>query len=1181
MFDRQNLIKRSSQLLSALFSIGIAHSAVSLDLAQSPLFLSNDADPNLMFILDDSGSMQFEITPEDYRKDAAFVFPNANNVYGSQKLPRNGHGVATVDDEDAFNALTRSPQINKTYYNPSVTYTPWVRYDGSSYPDADPSCAWHNPENTGDLNSCPDDDESVSALARNLTVDNGNYGNYGDDWGEGHENWQSCSSNGTCAEDWSEKTFWPASYFWHKGGGLSEWDWDSYETKVEIRSTTATYSGHGRESRSDCVDGTCTYAQEIQNFANWYTYYRSRVLAARAGIGTAFAEQGETMRVGFGALNNGWNSIDGVNNTGTIKRGVRTFSGTNRQNFFNDLYSHPVNSSGTPLRRALDHAGKYFSRTDNRGPWGADPGADDDTDQLSCRASYTILMTDGYWNGDNADTEAATENVDGAAGPEITRPDGDSYTYSVASPFSDSNNDTLADVAMYYWNRDLHGTLANQVPVKAGSINPAFWQHMVTYGVGFGVQGSVDKDAAFNAIETGAPITWPSPGSSNSAKVDDLLHASVNGRGGFFSAADPQSFATELSGVLADISARSDGSASSVATSSTRLGTDTVIYQALFDSSDWSGELKALNLNADGTIGDVKWEADNNKFSAAATRKVFTHNGTSGAVFAWDSTEAVPGISSAQQDILDGGDDDEVQGRSLVNWVRGAEVAGLRNREKKLGDIVNSSPVFAGRKKYNYHLLSADLGGARYEAYVTTTKSTRTEVVYVGANDGMLHAFNANNGGEIFSYIPSGVYEALVAMSSPSYGTGDISHRYSVDGPLFVGDAYIGNAATGSWKNILVGTLGAGGKGIFALDVTDPTSFNQGDVLFELTEDDIPELGSITGAPAIVPTRDGWKVIVGNGYGSTDEHASLIIIDLEDPTTETVVLETYGGDSNGLAGPSLLPNGRGEIIAAYAGDLLGNMWKFDLTSEDTADWGAAFTGNDGDGNTVNAPLFTAAYEVEDGEGEATTVRQPITATPTLGINEQKDNAVMVYFGTGSYLAETDKQAGDTVNSFYAIADEGAAVTGRSVLMEKSISEQVNGVRTVSNNSDQSWWNDDKSGWFLDLIYNGQQTGERIISKPLLIYDRLLFPTMITSSDPCSFGGSGWQMELVAVGDRYGGHSIFGEDGTQVDYAIISYSQVIEAGGKTYLPTSNIKGEFKNEEGFLPAGAKGRISWRTF
>src|SRR5690606_27161986 len=99
-----------------------------------------------------------------------------------------------------------------------------------------------------------------------------------------------------------------------------------------------------------------------------------------------------------------------------------------------------------------------------------------------------------------------------------------------------------------------------------------------------------------------------------------------------------------------------------------------------------------------------------------------------------------------------------------------------------------------------------------------------------------------------------------------------------------------------------------------------------------------------------------------------------------------------------------------------------------------------------------------------------------------------------------------------------------------------------------------------------------------ISKPLLIYDRLLFPTMITSSDPCSFGGSGWQMELVAVGDRFGGHSIFGVDGREVDYAIISYSQVIEAGGKTYLPTSNIKGEFQNESGLLPPGAKGRISW---
>lgn len=1161
MFYKKNLIKRCLQMVSALFAVGIAQSVASFDLAQSPLFLSNDAPPNVMFIIDDSGSMHFEITPESYRRNTAYVFPRANDVYGSDdynQTDNGGYQVPTVDDDNAYNALTRSPQFNKSFYDPSVTYTPWVKYDGTLYPEANPSCAWHNPEKTG---SCPNGWESVNGKARNLTTDNANYNNNG---------WRSCGKNNwgniSCSSTDNYKKFWPATYFWHNGG--DEWSRSNY-TKFEIKTATASYTGHGRAERSDCTNGICTYAQEIQNFANWYTYYRSRTLAARAGIGRAFAEQGEDMRVGFGAINKGSTSIDGVN-TKTIVSGVRTFAGTNRQNFFDELYTRDVPAAGTPLRQALDDAGQYFSRTDNAGPWGADPGINDNASHLSCRASYTILMTDGYWstgNDNDANTSGARANVDSAAGTAITNPDGGSYTYGAVSPFTDSYENTLADVAMYYWKRDLRTDLANQVPVKEGSIDPAFWQHMVTFGVGFGVTGTVDKDTAFAAIKSGASVNWPDPHDSETAKVDDLLHASVNGHGGFFSAADPKSFAAELSGVLADIDGRTDGSASSVATSSTRLGTDTVIYQALFNSADWSGELKALKLKEDGTIGDLKWEANNAKFSASDSRKIITYNGTTGALFKWESSEGSPGISKTQQELLAGNDGDEM-GQSRLNWVRGADVTGLRDREKLLGDIVNSSPVFAGRKRYNFHLLTDALGGSSYLNYITTKKQNRTEAVYVGANDGMLHAFNAENGAEMFAYVPSGIYETLRKLTATDYGFGDNTHRYSVDGPLFVGDAYVG----GEWKNILVGTLGAGGKGIFALDVTNPTSFDQGDVLFELTDADFPGIGNVMGAPSIVPTNDGWKLIFGNGYNSESTRSRLMVVDLESPKTDTLVLETNTSDQNGLAGPSLLTNGRGVVIAAYAGDLLGNMWKFDLSSTDPADWGVAFEGKDDDDNTVNVPLFTAV----DPTGKP----QPITSTPTLGLNEQKDNAVMVYFGTGSYLASTDNQAGDTVNSFYAIADEGAAVEGRSVLMQKTIAEQADGVRKVGNNSDQTWWAE-KSGWYLDLIFGNQKTGERIISKPLLIYDRLLFPTMITSSDPCSFGGSGWQMELVAVGDRFGGHSIFGKDGREVDYAIISYSQVIEAGGKTYLPTSNIKGEFQNESGLLPPGAKGRISWRTF
>ena len=614
----------------------------------------------------------------------------------------------------------------------------------------------------------------------------------------------------------------------------------------------------------------------------------------------------------------------------------------------------------------------------------------------------------------------------------------------------------------------------------------------------------------------------------------------------YFYAIDPAELESSLSDALEQVAAAA-GSASSVATNSTRLGEDTMIYQALFNSADWSGELRALKLKADGTVGSSEWVTDDAKFDPYSTRNIVTYN-NGGVDFNWDN------LSQEQKDALGSAD--------VVNWVRGQDVAGLRSRNSLLGDIVNSSPVFAGQKKFNFHLLSEELGGLAYEEYYNLKKANRTEFIYVGANDGMLHAFNAATGAEKFAYIPSGVYPQLKSLSASDYGTASNPHVYSMDGKLFVSDAYI----NGDWKNILVGTLGAGGRGIFALDITNPAGgFDASNVLFELTDADFPGIGNITSEPVIAPTNDGWKVIFGNGYNSENSRARLIAVDLENPTTETQVIEVSDAGANGLAGPALLTNADGEVDTAYAGDLLGNMWKFDLSSNNASNWGVALKR----GNTPE-PLFTAV----DPNGAV----QPITATPTLGNNSQMANAIMVYFGTGSYLTSGDNSAGDVINSFYAIADQNAAVSGRDVLMRKSISSQADGVREIENNDTTSWWTDSK-GWYLDLTPDGLPTGERVISKPLLVYDRLLFPTLITSSDPCSFGGSGWLMELVAVGDRYESHSIFGEDGLEVDYAVISYSEIIRSGEKAYLPTSNIKGDLDVDDGEFPIEAVGRMSWR--
>ncbi|MBB3063025.1 pilus assembly protein [Microbulbifer rhizosphaerae] len=637
--------------------------------------------------------------------------------------------------------------------------------------------------------------------------------------------------------------------------------------------------------------------------------------------------------------------------------------------------------------------------------------------------------------------------------------------------------------------------------------------------------------------------------------------------GTYFYAIDPAQLEEDLGNALDQVIGGA-GSASSVAANSTRLGTDTVIYQALFDSAKWSGEIKAVQLQANGSLASSPtWSTkDADTFAAYGTRNIYTYTDKNGdgtpeyLPFTWDN------LSTTHKALLSGNDGDAV-GQERLEWVRGKNVSDMRARTTVLGDIVNSSPVYAGQQDYRFDRLSEELGGTTYAAHVSSKQdANRPEVLYVNANDGMLHGFNAANGNELFAYIPSGAYPKLKSMTEVNYGSANNPHKYSVDGPLFVGDAYFNSA----WHTVLVGTYGAGAKGLFALDVTNPASPS---LLFELDGTNL-DIGNILGQPLVAPTADGWKVILGNGYNSGNGQAKLIIVDLDDPT-DIEVIATDGSTSNGLAGPSLLTNSEGVVTAAYAGDLVGNMWKFAVANNGS--WGLAYTQGQN-----KYPLFKA----QDDSGN----NQPITSAPTLGINSQMNNAIMVYFGTGRYLTSSDNLVDENtvINSFYAIADTGERVEltvtdgvpdRDSQLLEKTIT-QGNGVRTVSSNTDTTWW-ESKRGWYMDLVPSGEATptGERVISKPLLLFDRLLFPTLITSNNPCAFGGSGWQMELVAVGDKYVGHSIFGEDGIEQEYAIIGYSELIRGGEKAYLPTSDIKGKIEVPEGTLPSEAVGRMSWR--
>ncbi|AYV38601.1 pilus assembly protein [Aeromonas veronii] len=1045
-----------------------ASAQAALDIAQVPLYLGTRADPNIMFTLDDSGSMHFEIMPESLiENEARYVYPRANKIYGNEDY--NNYTV-TFDSNNDRNAYIRSNYNNKLYYNPQVTYLRWVNADGSLMEKAKPKCAWHNP-------SKPD------MGCRDLTRENNEE--------------KLRYYFGPKERDYvTEEIYWPAVYFDYKGSGNVKNS--SNYTRVEIR-PGKTYLN--RPTRSDCVSKpVCGYEEEIQNFANWYTYYRSRILAARAGIGRAFASQGQALRVGFAT----------INASGSVIRDVAAFSGTNRSDFFNDLYSRDIPAAGTPLRTSLQHVGNYFSKTGGDGPWAASAGST--LPHLTCRQSYNILMTDGYWS------EGRAYNPDPAVGDQD----------------NDGTADTLADVAYHYWKTDLRPDLANKVPTSTE--DPANWQHLVNFTVGLGVNGTLNP-------ASGKPVSWPSPYGSDAKKIDDLWHAAVNSKGNFFSAADPDTFAAALSSTLAQIAAR-NSSASSVTANATRLDSNTHIYQARYNSGDWSGQLVSIPLNSDGTLGEIAWDAAT-LIPEPSARNIFTRQDGVGIPFRWDT------LNVTNRALFNVAGDN--QGESRVAYLRGDRSGeqrnggAFRNRSDLLGDIINSDPVYVGKRDYGYSSAAGLTQTERegYQAFLSSTAITRRPpMLYVGANDGMLHGFRVADGVERLAYIPSSLLGELNQLTRPNY-----SHRYYVDGTPRVGDAYLGSR----WKSILLGSTGAGGKAVFAIDVTAPDNFTADKMLWEFTDS---EMGVALAAPTLVRVKadNKWVALVANGYNSTSQTARLFVLDL---ATGAIIkeIDTEVGSSsepNGLSSPLPVDQDGDRVVDyVYAGDLHGNLWKFDLTDKNSAQWGSALkTGN------KPKPLFQAC----NGSCSAGT-RQPITMRP-LAIRHPK-GGVMVMMGTGSYFTNDDKLVPATprLEAVYGIWDTGATVLS-SQLLQQSITHEfvANGttikfnVRVVSNRNVNYT---SQKGWYLLLKSPSlsKGVGERAVSEMLYRHKRLIFNTLIPSADACDFGGRSWLMELDPISGARLTYSVFDVNGDGAvnddDYVAIED----EAGNDIKVPVS--------------------------
>ncbi|TAM60869.1 MAG: pilus assembly protein PilY [Rhodanobacter sp.] len=1048
-----------------------AQAAVTVD--QQPLTVQKPLPPNITLMLDDSGSMAWDFMPD-------ICYLNGVDCY-----------AGTINNNAMIDASN-----NGVYYNPAVTYTPPPKADGTSYPNATSlTSAWINGFNHG-----------------SGTVDLTSYTGWYD------TGWVNYSSS---AYSDGERF----RYFQYSTGPAAG--------PYTVHYVAASSCG----SRTNCVVASDTSGTSApagiaagQNIANWFAYYHTRILMAKSGLMNAFGAIDPKFRIGFGSINGQNNSAlpsPQFSANGKTIAEVKPFgdgsSSTDQKSEFWAWLKGIDPNYSTPLRSALDAVGRYYQQAQ---PWET---SSTDTTELACRQSYTILTTDGFWNGT---LSSGPGNADGTAGPTNTGPNGQSYTYRNVAPYADSQSNTLADVAMKYWKNDLRpGTsgIANEVPPSTD--DPAFWQHMTTFtlGLGFTPVGITPTGTTIQQIfdwaNGGAPITgfsWPNPSQNSINNIADLAHAAVNGHGGFFSATSPQEFLSGVQEALKRATARV-GTGASLAANSTQLKTGTVAYQANYFTSKWKGDLKAFAVDPNtGAIATATIWTAVNALPAAGSRNIWTYNPTAPTIKQFvafqNSTTgsgSPPALSSAELSALGSSATEQ---ENIVDYLRGdssleqKNIGGTyRNRDTPFGDVVDSQPIFVGAPDPNEFSSETFTGAGDFLAYASSTAS-RTPLIFVAANDGMLHALDASTGTETFAYIPAAVItNGLKQLSDPNYGS-TIPHQYFNDGELTVADAYFGSR--GAWHTVAVGTTGRGtAKAVYAFDVTDPTNIK---FLWERSAGDgktnSDYIGQMIGKPIVAQTADGsWSVLIGNGYNSTAGVAALLQFNLADGAL-TVHTTTDTSTSNGLAAPAVwLDNPTNGISTkAYAGDLDGHVWSFVLNN-----------GTTGTPSSTGSLLFTAK--------DASNNVQPITGGMLAGKDPNTGN-VWVFFGTGEYLSSADL-TNTAIQSWYGLIVQSSdstlvssLSTGRTALVQRSIVAETAGSTTTNppvlparavtpppTTSDMTG----KSGWYMDLTspVNGAE-GERIVTPNQFQGNLLLGITRIPQAvDLCNPSGRGWIMAI--------------------------------------------------------------------
>lgn len=1234
------------------FSGTMSASAAALNISQKPLILSETVAPNLVFTLDDSGSMRWAFAPDDAGRESS-----GGNLRNKRR---------------AMSAST-----NPMYYNPDVIYRLPVKLnsDGStaapgystSFTSAyhngfQPSYGTTNLSNNYRVSWNFNTDQSIS-------YSYSDYANYGNPTGYIYnlsENPEldfgsSADITLTAGSLVTREMLGTTHTFTRRGNSctvspntsgitclrIGNWGNEFRITLNRSRTSVPAYyyiydqlaPGCDKDKSNEAchslvfvsensgTDG----ADERENFAIWYSFYRTRALATVSAANLAFNDLASSARLTWQTLD----VCDDLNSSGCGTNYFREFSPRHKANFLNWLAGVKFNSS-TPLLAATKRAGEFYTTATS---WAHTPnpitsnggrGSTVTNPVHACRPSFHVLMTDGMWN-------------DKTFPSGIGRHDGASFTPGATGdmaygydgkrpPFGNdarTTTGTLADIAMHYWATDLRSSLANELKPYVHTKNtdaekqfwdprnnPATWQHMVNYTMGLGLSNSLNaagipwtsdtfSGPGYNRLAEG-DAKWPAASESDAKNVYDLWHAAINSRGEFFSVDSPDDMVKAFKDILNRIADRTTTAARPAVSASfvTENGGGSLqsnVYATQFSSEDWSGVLSKTRLSAGQT--DTLWTSTTN--SPNNRKMMIAGSATTSSklqAFNWENLGDLQESLNINPESLVGAKDN--RGAARVDYIRGSRsLEGdsetsfrRRNSSTVIGDIINSSPVVVGTPAYLAYLADSieEPDRSDYRSYAafreanrkaitdpdTGAVSGRKEMIYVGGNDGMLHGFNAATGVEEFAFIPTEVIKNLYRLTGKNYSGGE--HQYFVDGTPIVRDVYLSDEE--GWRTVLVGSLRAGGKALFALDVTDPENIT---LLWEFDSTKDEDLGYTFAQPEIVRLHTGqWAVLQGNGYDSSNDRAALLIIDIKTGelikkiTVPEVVVDnvTLPNGLSSVRGAD--NNGDGLADYAYAGDLQGNMWRFDLVkSTDSTEFVITTNGQQttisdpfnrylSDVKTTTVADFKLAYgekplfiatDSQDGR------RQPITVQPSL-VRHPSSHGYLVLVGTGKYFEHSDANV-DTSRAMtlYGIWDRhtkrqttssGTKTAGsRANLEDQSFTAQQNNatidengtnvtrdIRLLSNKT-PTWYKDledqdddpnipnplhnDKNvvhwGWALDMAVDDKLEGEMIINNMTASGSILFLSSLTPNQDPCQAGADTW---LYAVDAYSGGRTRF-------------------------------------------------------